>query len=50
MSVNGGSDEVPTIVVGDCVLLEPSDTELTEAILNSQSSEEGGCQKQFPTG
>jgi len=35
-SINGGSDKVPTIVVGSCVLVEPSDTELIEAVQRDQ--------------
>jgi mycoredoxin len=29
---NGGSSRVPTIVIGDKVLVEPTDTELREAL------------------
>ncbi len=30
--INGGSDKVPTVVVGDVVLIEPTDFELNKAL------------------
>ncbi len=31
-AANGGSGKVPTIVIGDCVLVEPTDEALEEAL------------------
>jgi glutaredoxin len=33
-SLNGGSGKVPTIFIGDKVLIEPSDKEIREALLD----------------
>lgn len=36
-SLNGGSNKVPTIAIGELVLVEPSDAQLTEALRSARA-------------